>query len=277
MTTLDLNNSADRLRAMVRLRGCENGGCWLWFGGTVFGRPPDQAITPLFGFHSVVWMVYEPGEDGGWMFRQRESCHFTDLTTGEAQAVFENPYNGRRSPMFGYVSPIFMFRFYAEGTAPFGKGKTPMRESRMCPDLQEAAGEIWSTEWRRNEFLTAPRNEEFPDASPGSRARKSVDLATYCGRTADVLNSHIEFVPTRLNFVADVPWLQWMFMADRPGNAVWSGNGVKVAVATDLPDDLTDRIEQLHPGFLSDPFGMDATPFGTIAQMRAAKAEGLLL
>lgn len=276
MTHLDLNTLNDRLRAIVRLRGHENGGCWLWFGGTVFGRPPNEALQPLFGFHSVLWMTYAPDEDGGYVFRQRESCHFTDLQTGAPGERFDNPYTGQDNPMIGYVSPIFAFRFYADGTAPFGKGKTPLRESRLCPDLQDGGGDLWTTEWRSNEFMTAPRNEEFPGATPGGRSRKSVDLATYRAPAKDLLDDGQVFVPAQLTFIADIPWIQWMFMGDREGHMVWSGTGLKTDTRSDLPETLRASVEQEHPGFLDDPFGMDATPFGTIAQMRRLKEEGKL-
>lgn len=276
MTHLNLENPTDRLRAMVRLRGAEEQGCWLWFGGTVFGRPPTEAIEPLFGFHSVLWMTYTLDEDAGYVFRQRESCHFTDLLTGTAAGHFSNPYTGAANPMIGYVSPIFAFRFYGDGTAPFGKGKTPLRESRLMPDLEQGGDDLWTTEWRRNEFMTAPRTDEFPDATPGGKSRKSVDLATYRAAAAEVLDLSQDFVPAQLTFLADIPWIQWMFMGDRPGNMLWSGTGLKTSSLSDLPEVLRGRVEAVHPGFLDDPFGMDATPYGTIAQMRKLKDEGKL-
>lgn len=276
MAQLNLENPIDRLRAMVRLRGADGQGCWLWFGGTVYGRPPDEAIEPLFGFHSILWMVYEPDGEDGYVFRQRESCHFTDLATSNTGDRFTNPYTGAVNPMIGYVSPIFAFRFYGDGTAPYGKGKTPLRESRLIPDLEQAGDDIWTTEWRRNEFMTAPRNDEFPDASPGGKSRKSVDLATYRAAASDVLDLSQNFVSAQLTFSADIPWIQWMFMGDRPGHMMWMGMGLKTDQIGGLPDGLRRRVDQVHPGFLEDPFGMDATPYGTIAQMRKLKDQGKL-
>ncbi|MEQ9110012.1 MAG: DUF1838 family protein [Rhodospirillaceae bacterium] len=276
MTHLDISNPGDSLRAMVRLRGREDGGCWLWFGGTVFGRPTEEAIEPLFGFQSVLWMTYKLDDDGGYVFRQRESCHFTDLKSGDVGMRFKNPYTAIDNPMIGYVSPVFAFRFYQDGTAPFGAGKTPLRESRLCPSLEQGGDDFWTTEWRRNEFMTAARNTEFPDASSGGKSRKSVDLATYRARAKDILDLSNHFVPAQLTFVADVPWIQWMFMGDRPGHMLWSGTGLKAADVDGLPDDLCSRIRQLHPGFLEDPFGMDGTPYGTLAQMRRLRDDGRL-
>jgi len=276
MQKLDLNNPQDHLRALVRLRGRVGQGCWLWFGGTIYGRQPDEAIAPLFGFHSVLWMVYQAEDESSYVFRQRESCHFTDLATGDVGERFTNPYTDRSNPMIGYVSPIHAFKFKGDGTAPPGKGMTPLRESRLCPAIEFGGDDIWTTEWRRNEYMTGARNEEFPEASTGTRSRKSVDVATYRGRTADVLDPNVEFVPAQLIFVADVPWMQWMFMGDRPGHMLWSGAGVKVAEVGGLPDPLRRRIDGVHPGFLDDPFGLDGAHYATIAQMRKLKADGRL-
>ena len=277
MSTLNLSNPNDRLSALVRLRGDVNAPCWLWFSGTVYARPENDVVTPLIGFCSVLRMIYEPNTEDSYTFTQRESCLFTDLKTGEVRHEMSNPFTGKTNHIFGYVSPVFKFGFALNGTFALEdqRAHTPLRESILNPVLEYGAGDVWSTETRRNEFATAPSKAEFPEAS-SDQTRKSADIATYRARKAVLCDLDSPFVPAQLTFLADTPWFQWMFMGNRPGLLLWSGAGAKVATSSELPEIVRRRIDQAHPGFMEDPMGMDGTPFGTIAQMRQLKAEGKL-
>lgn len=277
MSTLNLTNPNDRLSALVRLRGDVNAPCWLWFSGTVYARPEDDVVKPLIGFCSVLHMIYEPKSNGSYTFTQRESCLFTHLQTGEILTEMKNPYTGKSNYIFGYVSPVFKFGFDINGTFALKdqRDHTPLRESILNPALEHGAGDVWSTETRRNEFATAPSKAEFPEAS-SDQTRKSADIATYRAREDILCDLDTPFVPAQLTFLADTPWFQWMFMGNRPGMLVWSGAGAKIPVSSELPDIVRHRIDLAHPGFLDDPMGMDGTSFGTIVQMRQLKAEGKL-
>lgn len=268
---LDLTSAEDRLRALVRLRGHETAPVWLWFDGVIYGRAPDDPLRPLFGFTAILAVRYRRLEDGSFAFEQRESNHYVNLTDGAVLGDWENPYTQRKTVAVGYVSPLLGYRMDLQGTYPL-RNPTELHGA-FAPQLADDGVEVWSTERRANEFPAGVTEDEFPDAYTGA-IRKSADVATYRARLADVVNVDQPFVYASTTITADTPWLLWMLMGRRPGHVIWIGSGAKAPTLAAVPQDVTTRVEQAHPGFLADPWDFDRTPFSSAAQMRRLRAEG---
>ncbi|MDX2222328.1 MAG: DUF1838 family protein [Rhodospirillaceae bacterium] len=268
---IDLNVAMDRLRALVRLRGREDGEAWQWFEGILYGRAEGDVLRAICGFTSVLCVRYEAADHGVYRFAQRESNHYTDLATGRPIGDVRNPYTGKTNIAVGYVSPKFKFQMSQAGVATAAE---PERITGHIPSSFSSDGrDIWTTESRANEFGAGIAEEEFPEAYAGP-VRKSADVATYRADRAAILDPSVPFVRASLQFVADTPWVLWMMMGRSPGHMMWIGQGTKFETRAELPADVCARVEQVHPGFLADPWGLKATAYSTVRQLRDLRAAG---
>lgn len=261
--------SRDLIQTLVRMRGDLRRHVWLWFEGRVYGKAPEDVIRPLFGFTSVLRVRYDAMGGDAVRFSQRESAHYTSLETGEPAGEFYNPYTDRTNIAVGYVSPLFTYELRPQGTWSTRSSK---QIGYLDPAIKQDMTHVWTTEYRANEFPASIDADEFPNAFR-TRIRKSADVATYRVRTPD-LRSSKAFVPATTDVIADTPWPLWMFMGARPGNVIWIGHGAKVLTLQDLPGDMCRRVEMVHPGFLNDPWELDASRYSTAYQMRALRAAG---
>jgi hypothetical protein len=214
---------------------------------------------------------YEPPNDGVYKFAQRESNHYTDLLTRRPIGEVPNPYTGKTNIAVGYVSPKWSFLLSSAGVAMAANPENIIGE---IPHHFDSDGtDVWATEARTNEFGSGISEDEFPEAYAG-KIRKSSDVATYRAHLRTLRDAATSFVPASLSFVADTPWTLWMMMGKAHGHMTWVGQGQKFETMGHLPSDVRQRIEQVHPGFLADPWGMKATQFSTVKQLRDLKAAG---
>jgi len=268
---LDLNNPDDRLRALVRLRGREDGEVWQCFERILYGRAEGQVPKAICGFTSVLCVRYDTPDKGVYKFAQRESNHYTDLATKQPIGEVKNPYTGKTNIAIGYVSPEWKFHLSSAGVAMLPK--TDVIVGRISPAFESDGTDIWATESRANEFGAGISETEFPEAYAGA-IRRSADVACYRANKAAICDTSIPFVRAITDFVADTPWTLWMMMGKSPGHMVWIGQGTKFETRGELPASVAARVEQVHPGFLADPWGMKVTTYLTVTQMRALRAAG---
>lgn len=269
---LDLGTPSDQLRGMVRLRGAEDLPFWLLIEGQVYGRDPHSVIQPLFGFASLLRIHYRRIDEARYSFEQRESAHYSDSETGQPIGEFYNPYKDEMNFAVGYVSPRFSYHFGLDGTT---SPSQPDHVGHLPHPLTNMGGLLRTTERRYLSYPTRLDLEEFPEASR-STTRRSVDIATFRARRDDVIDLSNPFVQAAVDFVADTEWPFWMFMGDRPGNAWWLGHGAKFETTSDLPNDVRRRVDQVHPGFLEDPWEFDGSTYRTDYQMKALREAGRL-
>ena len=244
---------------------------WQWFEGIVYGRAEGEVLRPICGFTSVLCVRYEPPENGVYKFAQRESNHYTDLTSKQPIGEVKNPYTGKTNIAVGYVSPKWSFRLSTNGVAMAANPETIV--GRVAEHFESDGDEMWATESRANDFGSGISEEEFPEAYAG-KVRKSADVACYRAKQNLMCDLSVPFVRASMDFVADTPWTLWMMMGKSTGHMVWIGQGTKFETVGELPSVISARVEQVHPGFLADPWGMKATAYSTVKQMRDLRAAG---
>lgn len=267
---LDISNPIDRLRSMVRLRGAEAIPFWMLIAGEVFGKEQNALPKPLYGFTSLLRIQYERASDTHFTFKQRESMHYTNLETGEILGEFHNPYKDETNIGIGYVSPLFHYRYDLRGTTSDAQ---PDHRGDLPEQLTERGGFLQTSERRSLDYPSSIDLAKFPEASRSS-TRYSLDISTYRAPRAEVLDPSNDLAHSQINFMADTEWPYWMFMGDRPGSTFFYGNGEKYRENCDLPADVAERVQKVHPGFLDDPWNIDRTPFRTDVQMDRLRAAG---
>lgn len=267
---LDPTNPVDRLRAMVRLRGSEHQPIWTTFQGEFYVRGPDNVIKPILRFTSLMRFRYRKINDETYHFDQRESLHFSDIETGEPVGEFNHPYKDKPGYAIGYLAPIFSYDFDLKGVR---SDKHEGHIGEMPVLLEEQNGLLQTSERRVSVYEALIDREMFPDAYVG-KTHSAVDVVTYRAPAEDIYNPEIPFVPSVVDFIGDVAWPLWMFMGDRDDKCLFIGHGTQMEHAHELPEDMVRRVEQVHPGYIEDPWGVDTIYTGP--QMIDLRKRGII-
>ena len=262
----------DQLNGFMRLFAGRDGSSVFTNQGIIYGRAPDELPRPLVGYVSVLQI--QPRQVMPNVFRtaQIEALVYLDLETGEPLTRWRNPYTDEAVIPVGYASPENIY--YFDVTGSYTRALPLERSGRWHLDWHTSDTDIWVTETRRNAFPSGITEVEFPRAYAGP-IRNSVDILTYRARIAD-FSSGRRFVPSQLAMLSDTPWPLWMMMGRRPGQVLWHGFGGKFRQLSDVPAQARRAVETAFPGFLDDPWSFDVGSWGTAAQMRRLKAQGLI-
>jgi hypothetical protein len=239
--------------------------------GIIYGKVEGELPKPLFGFVSVLEIRAREIEPGVWRSEQKEAMACLDLVTRMPIQSFVNPYTDERNPVIGYVSPVNVYYFDKTGSGFRDRPKS----GQTSRAWRNSATDIWVTESRYNHFPSSITEAEFPRSYAGP-IRHSVDILTYRARAEDFADRGNPSVPGTLTMMSDTPWPLWMMMGKRGGSAFYHGSGQKYRRLAELADITRRAIDAAYPGFLADPWGFDSEAWGTAAQMRRLKADGLL-
>jgi hypothetical protein len=257
----------------MRLFSGLSGQCVFTNEGIIYGRPEQQLPKPLYGFLAVLEVKVAEVEPGIFRTEQKEALVCTDLATRMPLKSLVNPYTGDKLIPVGYVSPSNVYFFDITGS--YTRTLPAERSGLKAQDWRTSASDIWVTESRFNSFPSSITEAEFPRAYSGP-VRHSVDILTYRADARDFANTALASVPSTLTMVSDTPWPLWLMMGKQRGGVIWHGFGQKYRQWSDMPTANRRAVDAAYPGFLDDPWGFPSAAWGTAAQLRRLRAEGLL-
>jgi hypothetical protein len=263
----------DRLTGFMRLFVGLRGKCVFTNEGIIYGKSDTLMAKPLYGFLAVLEVRVSEVEPGIYRSEQKEALVCTDLVTRMPLKSFINPYTSEKLIPVGYVSPNNVYFFDVTGS--YARALPKERSGLKQLDWRTSATDIWVTESRFNSFPSSITEKEFPRAFSGE-IRHSVDILTYRASARDFADTAMTSVPSTLTMVSDTPWPLWMMMGKRPGGVIWHGFGQKYRQLSDIPSVNRRAVDMAYPGFLDDPWGFASTEWGTAAQLRRLRAQGLL-
>jgi Protein of unknown function (DUF1838) len=263
----------DRLTGFMRLFVGLRGKCVFTNEGIIYGKSDKEMAKPLYGFLAVLEVRVSEVEPGIYRSEQKEALVCTDLVTRMPLKNFINPYTNEKLIPVGYVSPNNVYFFDVTGS--YTRALPKERSGIKQLDWRTSSTDIWVTESRFNSFPSSITEKEFPRAFSGD-IRHSVDILTYRAKAVDFADASMASVPSTLTMVSDTPWPLWLMMGKRPGGAIWHGFGQKYRQLSDLPDVNRRAVDMAYAGFLDDPWGFASAEWGTAAQLRRLRAQGLL-
>jgi Protein of unknown function (DUF1838) len=264
---------ADRLTGFMRLFVGTRGKCVFTNEGIIYGKSDSQMAKPLYGFLAVLEVRVSEIEPGIYRSEQKEALVCTDLATRMPLKNFINPYTNEKLIPVGYVSPNNVYFFDITGS--YARSLPKERSGIKQLDWRSSATDIWVTESRFNSFPSAITEAEFPRAYSGP-IRNSVDILTYRASASDFADIKQDSVLSTLTMVSDTPWPLWLMMGKRPGGVIWHGFGQKYRQLSAIPDVNRRAVDIAYPGFMDDPWGFPSAEWGTVAQLRRLRAQGLL-
>jgi hypothetical protein len=230
---LNLDDPASNLEAYIRLRGDTSGEpVYDLARGQVFGLVPGEAARPLFKMIGAQRSRYSRVSPLEYKIETRYVGLLLDWQTEQPLRNWLNPYTEKRCevPVTNYgptSARLLSDRIVAFGDAP-DKPPAATRPWYVIGDIVHMVDQIISP--------AAPALQ--PDA----------DLMTFSGDGNLLAESGVTRIPSRLSFTAVESWREWMGMP-QPGSLWWHVAGVKLASASDYPDEFLTELQRVDPAF----------------------------
>jgi hypothetical protein len=232
--TLDLEDPADALTAVIKMRGsliAED--VPHWYYGTIYAVLPGKTPLPMVDFEGSEIDYYQRQQDGSYHAYGATVSFFRDTQTGKLLEVFENPITGKRNEVL--PNSISINAYYIYSTNGFKRSDDPrpidssLKINRLL-QWKESGDNIWLTMRRA-----------YPDALPmGEHQLVRGSLTELHDQSRAKV--YTTAAPT---FIA--PWLPWMNMQKHPGHTVWAGPARKLDSVEDYPRELLDLMEKKFP------------------------------
>jgi len=253
---LDLSRDADRLRALIKMRG--NLGPEMvigWLHAERFAYSQGR-VVPLCGFIAATFHKFRQVSDDLFEAAVLEITHYTDSESGELLETMVMPFSNRQVQVPAYRGGPEIIRFavkleeredYApeEGTTmgEFAPAGTVLMSKSIDPGYVRN-GEL---------FL---RHEEYGRVRPNNSELQSLfyrESTIWSAPSSEVLDPGTKNVNAMVAYSAMTSWRPWQEMGDIPGHTASNGFGRKAASAEDLPEDFLRYTRLRHPDVLPDP------------------------
>ena len=241
---LDFANPAVVMESLVKLRGSTDGkvGFW-WLKGPRYGVVGSE-ITPLFENLVASFHRFIKQKDGSYLVTVVELSYYVD-SNGELLSRWKNPYTGQMNDVEYVVFGPVTARLTPQGITP--PEHTPGAELRVKPTLNVVAshaGDVWIAE--DVSATIVPKVQ-------GRTLYQGNDLATYCGKYADLADPAKVGVESSIHYQSVTDWRTWMKMGDIKGHLMARSVGRKVWSVGDLPADFMRVANKMHPKLIGDP------------------------
>jgi hypothetical protein len=236
--TLDLNDPADALTAMIKMRGsliAED--VPHWYTGTVYAVLPGKTPVRMVDFEGSEIDYYERQPDGTYNAYGATVSFFRDTHSGKLLNEFKNPITGKLNTVQPNSISVKAHYIYAANGFKRSDDPRPLPAGGRINDLlkwEESGPHIWLTMRRA-----------YPAGLPMGEHQ------LIRGSLAELHDPSVPKVYTTAAPTFIAPWLRWMDMHDHPGHTVWAGPARKLDRVEDYPRRLLDLMEKHYPEKLS--------------------------
>ncbi len=236
--TLDLNDPADNLTAMIKMRGSlipED--VPHWYYGTIYGVVPGKAPIAMVDFEGSEIDFYQQQPDGSYHAYGATVSFFRNTRTGRLLDVFENPITGETNEVQPNSIAVNAYYIYSIYGMKRSDDETPLQEQ---PQIQKYLK--W---WFSGDHVWLNMHRPYPAGFPIGEDQ------LVRGSLAELHDPALPKVHTTSSPTFMAPWLSWMDMEGYPGHTVWTGPAHKLNRVEDYPSELLALMEQNFPEKLS--------------------------
>lgn len=243
---LDLNNSADAYKAMLRIVGDLNGKpVFKDWDATIFMALPGEKPTPILrtiGFN-VGKMIAKA--DGSYEWVTREVSYYVDLKTGKIIESWQNPLTQQTNCVVQVandpVSNVF--------PAPPKEGPNPYAFFTNFDVMGDVTALRWDIPLK---YPNALKPAEFPKESTGENYVASEHFFFFA-ETEDLTDPDDTSTDVHYAWTRTGPWLPWMELGTTPGYLIYSGHGRKYHSFDELSEQLKSYTLANFPEYNNAP------------------------
>ncbi len=251
---LDFTAPANRLDALVRMRGALDERLVISFLEGVYYGVMQSRITPLYGLSAGLFRQYRKRPDGGFDYANLELVYVTDLDTGGLLEEFRNPYSGktgkppqtRLGPSRLTITPALEVQRpgqHAGHGVAAGPDAAPPAGFHRFRAPRVVGDDVWIVE---ESSLQAPPPLNFAFN----------EVLTYRASLRALSDRSLLNVPTEVQFHPVIGWRPWQGMAgfDGPPSHVMGVCAGRVVTSIDaLPERYREWTARSHPDVLAEP------------------------
>ena len=254
--SLDLNNQADLLRAMIKMRGSLDSELVIgWLRAKRFAVSRGR-VEPLCGLIAATFSRFRQVSDELVEAVVLEITHYTDFETGALLDELTMPFANRTVAVPPYRFGPTRTRFAVD--LDERERFAPQAESTEG-DFSPAGTVLMTKSIRREGLLNGDlllRHEEHGRVYPDDSEVPTLfykESTIWSAPEQAVLDGQTRRVNSRVSYSAMTSWRPWMQMGDLPGHTASNGFGGRVDGIADLPEDYLRYTRQRHPDVLEDP------------------------
>lgn len=253
---LDLTKPDDIIRAEIKL-GCAPDPAkprLSWMTGKIMARrqgEPDKHIFDVQAINTRACQTFEDATRGlGYRAVTREIMFYLDPATGKIIDTWQNPWTGETVDVIHmFNDPVNM----AEPKYAIGKDGKPITwDGRIANGMAV----IQKT---NNFFRDGPMSGDYQDYVGGKYSVMEAS-ATVIPVASWLETSKKGFVPVVSAWTRISPWLPWMKMAGREGQAVLSSTWYSAGSFDDVPEPARSETLAKFPAYATAPPFDDARP-----------------
>lgn len=249
-------DDAALMRNFMKLRGSTDSRLTIgWMDALNFAFVEGET-WPMYRLLAATFQTFRPLSDVLYESRTLEIAHFLDVQSGALLDKLTMPITGnvvdvpayRAGPSVGKVAlrldetrEFKMASESASGSSFFLTGKAIAKQLVSQP-LRE--GDLFRV---REDLDTRVVPEQ-----PGQRGFFYREWTIWSGEWRALQDPKVQCVPTEVNYSAATAWRPWMKMGNAPGNTLQNGRGGKVERVEDLPPELLQLTQRVHPDLVRD-------------------------
>ncbi len=236
-TVKALANLSD-LEVFTRIRCSPPGSVttW-WYSGHMLGKEGNNPAQPLLSVIGASQSRITPGDDGSVIYDLVEAGYYGDVHTQSiVDGALVNPLNDQLITPEHYLSRQKIQFFPNLSVRPVNPIPLSVNFTGRITKPDVKGGKVWMAE---ELFVKLPPGNERPPRIANS-------LANFEANVKDVIAGGA-FVPATFEYTTWNSFRPWMKMDDKAGAIMMRLNSIKLRSWTELPSDLTSRINSDHP------------------------------
>jgi hypothetical protein len=245
------------LDSYVRLRGRTDGGITFGWLDALRYAVVDGEVYPLCRVLAAGAARFRKISDTRYDAVMLEVAHYVDMESGELLDTLTMPVAGRvvKVPHYRTGPKRVAFGIAIDESERVGEGIPRSQLQAFAPvGTVRLVRSVSQPRLQGDDYFV--RHEEYGRVRPGDPSVPGVfyrEWTNWRGPADTALDGRLASAPCDYSYAALTSWRPWMQMGDTAGHTAENGSGSKIASLTELPHEIWNLTERIHPDFIENP------------------------